>query len=83
MDVTFEPAPRRDLKALPKEDASRIATALEQVAAEHPRRLSFVTEMQGRLGTWRLRKGDYRAVFRVTGRAIEVIAIGHGREIRE
>ena len=30
---------------------------------------------------WRLREGDYRATYRITGTAIEVAAVGHRRGI--
>ena len=81
MDVIFELVARTELKALPRREADRLLAALEQVAAEYPKRLSFTTEMQGEPGMWRLRKGDYRAIFRITGRAIEVVAIGHRKGI--
>ena len=81
MDVTYEPAALRDLRALPKADRARILDAFAQLGVEHPKRFPFTAEMQGRPGLWRLRKGDYRAIYRITDAAIEVVAVGHGREI--
>ena len=81
MDVIYEPAALRDLKVLPKADRARILDAFDQLGAEHPRRLPFATEMRGQPGMWRLRKGDYRAIYRITDTAVEVVAVGHRRDI--
>ena len=85
MDVIYTPAAHRGLKELPKADRARVLEAFDLVGAEHPRRLSFVTELRGKdnAGVWRLRKGDYRAIFRITDTAIEVITVGHRRDIYE
>lgn len=81
MELIYEPAALKDLKALPKADAKRMIEALEQVAALYPQRLSFVTEMQGAPGYWRARKGMWRAVYRQTDATIEVVAINKRGEI--
>ena len=83
VDVTYEPDAQKGLKLLPKADRVRMLNALDQVGAEHPKRLSFVTEIKGAEGMWRARMGDYRAIYRITDAAIEVIAIGHRRDIYE
>jgi mRNA-degrading endonuclease RelE of RelBE toxin-antitoxin system len=75
------PAAMEQLKAVPKADASRILEALEQVAADLSTRFSFVTEMVGQPGTWRLRKGDWRAVCTIEGNDVVVTRIGNRRGI--
>ena len=81
MNLIYLPEALAGLRALPQADAKRMREALEQVAQSHPQRMSFVTEMVGRSGEWRLRKGDYRALYRVTEAAIIVVEIGLRREI--
>lgn len=81
MELIYETAALKDLKALPKVDAKRIMEALQQVADLHPQRLSFITEMQGNPGYWRARKGMWRAVYRQTDVAIEVVAVNKRGEI--
>jgi mRNA interferase RelE/StbE len=75
------PAAMKQLKAAPKADANRILEALEQVASDLNNRFSFVTEMVGQPGTWRLRKGDWRAVFTIEGNDMVVTRIGNRRDI--
>jgi mRNA-degrading endonuclease RelE of RelBE toxin-antitoxin system len=81
MHLIYLPGALAGLRALPKADAKRIRDALEKVAQSHPQRMSYVTEMVGRSGEWRLRKGDYRAVYRITESAIVVFEIGPRKEI--
>lgn len=75
------PAAMKQLKAMPKAGSSRILAALEQVASDLNTRFSFVTEIVGRLGIWRLRKGDWRAVYTIEGDDVVVTRIGNRREI--
>lgn len=83
MELIYEPAALRDLKGLPRADAKRIMEALRLVVDRHPQRQSFVTEMQGAPGYWRLRKGDWRAIYRQTETRIEVVRVGKRGEIYE
>lgn len=76
MDVTYTVAALKGLKAMPKADATRIRVALEQVAETNPRRMPFATELVGRPGAWRLRKGDWRAVYEIIGGELVVVAVG-------
>jgi mRNA interferase RelE/StbE len=81
MNVVYLLTAITGLDRLPKADAKRIMEALEQVALSHPQRMSFVTEMLGQRGDWRLRKGNYRAVYRITEAAIIVHEIGPRKEV--
>jgi mRNA-degrading endonuclease RelE of RelBE toxin-antitoxin system len=67
--------------ALPKRDRERLLEALEMVAAEPNRRFSFITELVGRPGAWRLRKGDWRAVYRVRGPDVVVDRVANRRDV--
>ena len=71
----------KQMKAMPKTDQSRMIEALEQVAADLTVRLPFVTEMIGQPGAWRLRRGDWRAIFVIDGADVVVTRVGNRPEI--
>jgi mRNA interferase RelE/StbE len=81
VDAIYHLAAVKALKVMPRADADRLRAALRQVAEQHPARLSFVTELVGGQGSWRLRKGDYRALYRIEGESLIVFEIGHRGEI--
>lgn len=81
MGVLVTQTALRQLKALPKADAKRILAALNEIASAHPKRMAYVTELAGSDGAWRARKGDYRAIYKVTETHIVVIAIGNRKDI--
>jgi mRNA interferase RelE/StbE len=66
---------------MPKADRTRMVAALRQVAAEPSVRQSFVTEMVGQAGLWRLRKGDWRALYRIVDGDVVVDRVGNRRDI--
>ena len=71
----------KQMKAMPKADQARVLEALEQLAADFSVRMPFVTEMVGEPGVWRLRKGDWRAVFVIEGTDVVVTRVGSRREV--
>ena len=71
----------KQMKAVPKADQARIIEALEQVAHNPTVRMPFVTEMVGEPGVWRLRKGDWRAIFVIEGADVVVTRVGNRREV--
>ena len=81
MALVIPPDVLPQLAALPKRDRERLLEALEMVAAEPNRRFSFVTELVGQPGVWRLRKGDWRAVFRRRGGDVVVDRVGYRKDI--
>ncbi len=83
MAVIIPPAVYKQMKAIPKADVDRLVAALEQVAADLTTRLPFVTEMVGQPGVWRLRKGNWRAVYTIEGADVVVTRVGNRREIYE
>jgi len=78
--LIFPPDVLKELAGLPAADRDRLIEALGAVAAEPGKRFPFVTEMKGRPGTWRLRKGDWRAVYRLVQGDVVVDRIAHLRE---
>jgi mRNA interferase RelE/StbE len=71
----------KQMKAMPKADQARMIEALEQVAADLTVRMPFITELIGEPGVWRLRKGDWRAIFVIEGADVVVTRVGNRREI--
>jgi len=69
------------MRSIPKAEQRRMIDALEQVAADLSVRLPFVTEMVGQPGVWRLRKGDWRAVYTIEGDDVVVRNVGNRREV--
>jgi mRNA interferase RelE/StbE len=76
------PAAYRQLKKLENDVQAMIRNKLDGLC-ENPRSNAFdVKKLQGREG-YRLRVGDYRAIYRLYNDKliVEVMAIGHRREI--
>ena len=70
----------KQLLRIPRQDGERLLSALEDVAADLTFRQSFVTEVVGRPGLWRLRKGVWRAFYRIEGDDVLVQWAGPKRE---
>ena len=81
MALIIPPDVLRQLAAIPRRDRGRLLEALEMVAAEPATRFPFVTEMVGQPGVWRLRKGDWRAVFRWRDADVVVDRVGNRRDV--
>lgn len=82
MAVVLTRAAIRGLRALPKREAKQIAARLEAIGAAPTARHLGVMAMQGEPpGRFRVRQGDWRAVFVIEGEDILVVAIGHRREV--
>ena len=79
--LIIPPTVFKQMKAIPKADARRIIEALEQVAGDLSVRQAFTSEMVGQPGVWRLRKGDWRAIYTIEGDDVVVRQIGNRREI--
>lgn len=71
----------RQLARMPGKDRKRLLDALRLVAADPERRHPFATEMVGRPGVWRVRRGDWRAVYRVERGDVVVDRVAHRREV--
>ena len=71
---------RRDLRRIPLNVQSRIADALAARLQESPEK--YGQPLRGTLrGYWKLRVGDYRAVFKIVGDEVWVLAILHRRHV--
>ncbi len=81
MALIVPPDVVRQLAAVPKKDRQRLFEALEMVAASPGRRFSFMTQMVGQSNVWRLRKGDWRAVFRTHESDVILDRVGHRKDV--
>ena len=80
--VLILPSAHKQLSKLPGAVATRIEDKLSEL--EHDPRPSGCKKLRGR-DAWRIRIGDYRAIYEIDdGRLIvTVITIGHRREVYE
>lgn len=62
--LVMQATAKKSLRAVPKKDAARLITALQQVAADPFASHSFAKKLQGEDG-YRVRKGDWRAVYEI------------------
>jgi len=71
---------RKELDRLPDDVASRILVRL--AGLENNPRPADVKKLKGR-DAWRIRVGDYRVIFEIHDRILQIIVItlGHRREI--
>ncbi|AVH22518.1 type II toxin-antitoxin system RelE family toxin [Nocardia cyriacigeorgica] len=79
----FRPAARRSLRAIPQADAIGLLNALTTLGDDPYAINHAVKPLTGYAGLYRIRYGNYRAVYRVDdGRlVILVVHAGHRREI--
>lgn len=78
--VILSKSVQKELDRLPDEITSRILTRL--AALETNPRPPDAKKLKGR-DAWRIRTGDYRVIYEIYNRALQIIVItvGHRREI--
>ena len=82
MALIFSRDAVRALLAMPKRDAERLREKLEAIAAAPTERHPGVEAMQGKPpGRFRVRQGDWRAVFRIDGGEVLVDRVGNRGEV--
>ncbi len=82
MALIFSRDSVRALLAMPKKDAERLRERLDAIAAAPADRHPAVEVMQGKpVGRFRVRQGDWRAVFRIDGADVVVERIGNRKEV--
>lgn len=80
--VEIAPAAKRQIRALPKAAQARVVERLRALA-EEPRPRG-AKKLQGEAGDfYRVRVGDYRVVYSVDGKKLEVLVVkvAHRREV--
>jgi mRNA interferase RelE/StbE len=72
----------QDLKTIPAETRRRIAKSIESRLTTAPER--YGVPLTGTLrGYWKLRVGDYRAVFKISGVDVFILAVLHRKHVYE
>jgi mRNA interferase RelE/StbE len=74
--VSYTKQAIKGLRKMPRHHADNFRTALEQVAAGDSQGLD-IKALQGRKG-YRLRSGDYRAIYEIDGEKINVLVLDAG-----
>ncbi len=79
--VVFRPAAMRELEKLADYDADRILRAVETLQDDP--RPSQSRKLRGAKDLYRLRVGDFRAVYRIEDKrvTVTVLKIGHRRDV--
>ncbi|MBA3425530.1 MAG: type II toxin-antitoxin system RelE/ParE family toxin [Rubrobacter sp.] len=79
-ELTFKRRARRNVARLPESVYGRMIQAIDELA-ENPRPRNS-RKLRGKEG-WRIRIGDYRAIYEIDDEAREVLVldIGHRRDI--
>ena len=80
VSLTFSRAARRDLRALPARDRERVLDRLDAYAADPEAPGHDVRPLAGEPEGFRLRAGDWRALFTLSGAEMTVYRIRHRRE---
>ncbi len=79
--IEFTRRALKDLRRLPAADRERALAKLSAYAEDPGGRHFDVLHLVGSLEGFRLRVGDWRLVFNVTDRHLEVLRVGHRREV--
>lgn len=82
MKVTFSKPCLKAFRKMPVEDAIQLAMKLGRYAESVDANIDVKT-LQGTENVFRLRHGDYRAVFEICGDELQVKRIGHRKDVYE
>ncbi len=78
--ILFHTAVEKDLKVIDAKNIRHIKTAIEKKLSESPE--VYGERLKHELKNyWKLRAGDYRVVFSITGREVWIFGIIHRREV--
>jgi mRNA interferase RelE/StbE len=81
MALLIPPAVFKQLAVMPRDDAKRLLTRLERIAAAPAERHPDVVTLAGATGSYRVRQGDWRAVFSIEDGDVIVDRVAHRREV--
>jgi mRNA interferase RelE/StbE len=78
--IEYLPKCWEDVANIPRNDLKRIRRAIENRLALAPDRLG--RPLRGDLkGRWRIRVGDYRVIYTLTGDKVLILMIGNRRDV--
>jgi mRNA-degrading endonuclease RelE of RelBE toxin-antitoxin system len=76
--IVYRPAAQRDLKAMPKEEAAAVMSAVDRFAETGDGNVKKLRNDPDQ--RWRLRWGKWRVLFTSTGQVIRVLRVRDRRE---
>ncbi len=81
MALLLPPVVFKQLAGLPKADAKRMLDRLNAIAAAPDAQHPGVTAIVGETDTFRVRQGDWRAIYTIDGADVIVDRVAHRREV--
>jgi mRNA-degrading endonuclease RelE of RelBE toxin-antitoxin system len=81
MALLIPPAVFKQLAAMPRADARRLLDRLERIAETPDERHPNVVALAGVTGSYRVRQGDWRAVFSIEDGDVVLDRVAHRREV--
>jgi mRNA-degrading endonuclease RelE of RelBE toxin-antitoxin system len=81
MALLFTRDAQKRLAHVPKQERDQIVQRLREIAAEAAGRHRATTRLVNTESAWRVRQGDWRAVYEIVGGDVVVIRVGHRREV--
>jgi mRNA-degrading endonuclease RelE of RelBE toxin-antitoxin system len=81
MALLVPPAVLKQLAAVPKADARRLLERLRRIADAPNERLAGVSSLAGMEGSYRVRQGDWQAVFSIDNGDVVVNRVAHRRKV--
>jgi mRNA-degrading endonuclease RelE of RelBE toxin-antitoxin system len=81
MALLIPPNVERQFAQMPKADARRLMDRLDAIAAAPVRRHPGVMPLVGMSGSFRVRQGNWRAVFSIEDGDVIVDLVAHRREV--
>jgi len=81
MALLIPPAVFKQLTAMPRADARRLLDRLEKIAEAPEKAHPNVVPLVGEAGVFRVRQGNWRAVFSIEEGDVIVDRVGHRREV--
>jgi mRNA interferase RelE/StbE len=81
-DVIFSQRAAKEFKKLDRQIQKRIIEKLTEYAADE-NLIEAKKLINSKLGQWRYRVGDYRIIFDLSGKEIQVLKVAHRSEVYE
>lgn len=81
MVLLIPPAVERQFAQMPKADARRLRDRLDAIAVAPDNQHPNVLPLLGSAGSFRVRQGDWRAVFSIEDGDVIVDRVAHRREV--
>ena len=81
MALIVPPHVARQFASMPRADAERLRNRLDRIAENPMAPHAGISPMTGAPGQYRVRQGDWRAIYAVKGGDVILGSVGHRREV--